>query len=369
MATKKPAPAAKKPAASTKPATGAQAARPAKKASPATKQAATKAPARSAAAETAAAKKAAAKAPARSAAAETAAAKKVAAKAPSKAAGAKAPARKAPAKAPAKAAAAKVPARKAAAKAPSKAAAAKVPAKKAAAKAPAKVTPAKKAAPAKAPPPVVEAVPKAPPAKPAPAAKVPAPAEPKTGRPAPAPTPEPAPRPPRASKYAVGDRVVHPQHGAATIARKVKQEFAGVKRDYYVLDIATEQLTVMVPVDRIDDVVRSIISKNQARNVLAVLKEEPQEAGANWSRWYKVLNEKMTSGNIFQVAEVVRDLNFAQQTKGISPALKRMLSKARVTLTSELQFALEIDEEEAVKRLDKSLPKFESALPGGVPPE
>ncbi len=165
----------------------------------------------------------------------------------------------------------------------------------------------------------------------------------------------------KASKYGVGDKVVHPQHGAATIVKKVKQEFGGQKLDYFVLDIATEQLTVMVPVDKIEEVIRPIISKTAARKVLAVLKEEPQEAGSNWSRWYKVLNEKMTSGDIFQVAEVVRDLNYAQQTKGISPALKRMLSKARVTLTSELQFSLEIDEEEAIKKLDRALPTFEPA--------
>lgn len=163
----------------------------------------------------------------------------------------------------------------------------------------------------------------------------------------------------KASKFNVGDKVVHPQHGAATIAKKIKQVFNDEKLDYYVLDIATEQLTVMVPVESIDDLIRPIISKTQARNVLAVLKQEPQEAGSNWSRWYKVLNEKMTSGDIFQVAEVVRDLNFAQQTKGISPALKRMLSKARLTLTSELQFALMIDDEEAVRKLDRALPVFE----------
>ncbi|MFP3914013.1 MAG: CarD family transcriptional regulator [Actinomycetota bacterium] len=161
------------------------------------------------------------------------------------------------------------------------------------------------------------------------------------------------------AKYSVGDKVVHPQHGAATIAKKVKQEFNGEKRDYYVLDIATEQLTVMVPIDAMEDVIRPVITKTAARNVLKSLKEEPEEAGSNWSRWYKVLNEKMTSGDIFQVAEVVRDLTFAQQTKGISPALKRMLSKARLTLTSELAFSLEIEEEEATKRLDRALPVVE----------
>ena len=161
------------------------------------------------------------------------------------------------------------------------------------------------------------------------------------------------------TKFSVGDKVVHPQHGAATIAKKVKQEFNGEKRDYYVLDIATEQLTVMVPIESMEDVIRPVITKTAARNVLKSLKEEPEEAGSNWSRWYKVLNEKMTSGDIFQVAEVVRDLTYAQQTKGISPALKRMLSKARLTLTSELAFSLEIDEEAAPKRLDRALPAVE----------
>ncbi|GIU92088.1 MAG: hypothetical protein KatS3mg011_0994 [Acidimicrobiia bacterium] len=76
-------------------------------------------------------------------------------------------------------------------------------------------------------------------------------------------------------KYGVGDKVVHPQHGAATIAKKVKQEFDGEKKDYFVLDIATEQLTVMVPVDKFEEVIRPVISKNQARKVLQVLKSEP----------------------------------------------------------------------------------------------
>ena len=154
--------------------------------------------------------------------------------------------------------------------------------------------------------------------------------------------------------------MVHPQHGAATIQKKVRQAFGGKKQDYFVLDIATEQLTVMVPLDKVDDLIRPVISKTKSRDVLKSLKGEPEEAGSNWSRWYKVLNEKMTSGDIFQVAEVVRDLSFAQQTKGISPALKRMLSKARLTLSSELAFSLEIDEEEAIKRLDRALPKVEA---------
>ena len=159
--------------------------------------------------------------------------------------------------------------------------------------------------------------------------------------------------------FGLGDKVVHPHHGAAVITKKVKREVAGEKRDYFVLEISTDQLTVYVPIDHVDESIRPVISKAAAGRVFKLFKEEPQEAGSNWSRWYKVLNEKMTSGDIFQVAEVVRDLTFAQQTKGISPALKRMLSKARLTLTSELQFALGIDDEEATKKLDRALPKVE----------
>jgi CarD family transcriptional regulator len=141
----------------------------------------------------------------------------------------------------------------------------------------------------------------------------------------------------------------------------VKQTVVGQRQDYFQLEIATDQLTVFVPVASIEDTIRPVISKNQARKVFALFKEPPQEAGSNWSRWYKVLNEKMTSGDIYQVAEVVRDLSYAQQTKGISPALKRMLSKARLTLTSELRFALNVDEEEATKKLDRAIPMVESA--------
>jgi CarD family transcriptional regulator len=160
--------------------------------------------------------------------------------------------------------------------------------------------------------------------------------------------------------FKVGDKVVYPHHGAATIVKKQRREFAGEKTDYFVLEVATDQLTVQVPAEKALELgVRPVISKTVARKVFATFKEEPQEAGSNWSRWYKLLTEKINSGDIFQVAEVVRDLTYAQQVKGISPALKRMLAKARLIIISELRFALALEEEEAVKRLDRALPKVD----------
>ncbi|MCL1593116.1 MAG: hypothetical protein M3132_02030, partial [Actinomycetia bacterium] len=162
------------------------------------------------------------------------------------------------------------------------------------------------------------------------------------------------------SPFKVGDKVVYPHHGAATIVKKERIDFAGERQDYFVLEIVTDQLTLRVPVEKaVDRGVRPVISKNKARQVFAVFKAEPQEAGANWSRWYKLLTEKINSGDIFQVAEVVRDLTYAQQIKGISPALKRMLAKARLIIVSELQFSLALSEEDTITKLDRALPIVE----------
>ena len=163
--------------------------------------------------------------------------------------------------------------------------------------------------------------------------------------------------------FVVGDKVVYPHHGAATIIKKEKIEFDGTKAEYFVLEVATDQLTVRVPTERALDLgVRPVISKTVARKVFATFRDEPLEAGSNWSRWYKLLTEKINSGDIFQVAEVVRDLTYAQQIKGISPALKRMLAKARLIIISELRFALHLEEEDAIKRLDRALPKVEDPI-------
>ena len=160
--------------------------------------------------------------------------------------------------------------------------------------------------------------------------------------------------------FSVKDKVVYPHHGAATIIKKQKREFDGEKIEYFVLEVATDQLIVKVPVARAVELgVRPVISRAVARKVFATFKDDPQEAGANWSRWYKLLTEKINSGDIFQVAEVVRDLTYAQQVKGISPALKRMLAKARLIIISELRFALDLDEEATSAKLDRALPTVE----------
>ena len=228
--------------------------------------------------------------------------------------------------------------------------------------APAKKAPAKKA-PAREPAAAKTTAAKKPAVKKAPSKKAAAKRAP-TKRPAAVSPTEPAPTTTKsaakADPFTVGDKVVYPHHGAATIVGKEKLEFKDEKQDFYVLEIATDQLIVRVPAaSAVERGVRPVISKSKARQVFQTLRSEPQEAGSNWSRWYKVLTEKINSGDIFQVAEVIRDLDYAQKIKGISPALKRMLAKARLIIISELQFSLDVSEEEATKRLERALPKVE----------
>ncbi len=235
--------------------------------------------------------------------------------------------------------------------------------KAAAAKKPAAKKPAaKKAAPAAKKPAAKKAAAAKKPAakKAAPAAKKPAARKPAAKKPAAKKEEAAKPAAKKPSPFAVGDKVVYPHHGAAVITKKERREFQSKRTDFFVLEVATDQLVLRVPVDNAAELgVRSVISKTAARKVFATFKQDPEEAGSNWSRWYKLLTEKINSGDIFQVAEVVRDLTYAQQTKGISPALKRMLSKARLILASELRFALDLSEEDAMKRLDRALPKVE----------
>ncbi|MEC7926305.1 MAG: CarD family transcriptional regulator [Actinomycetota bacterium] len=167
-------------------------------------------------------------------------------------------------------------------------------------------------------------------------------------------------------KYKPNQFVVHPHHGAAKIIRKVNKnveiliegETKSKRIEYYEIEVLLDGLIVSVPVENVDEVIRPVISKNAvSRKVFPIFKEKPEEAGTNWSRWYKVLTEKMTSGDIIQVAEVVRDLTHAQINKGISPALKRMLAKAKMTLASEIGCALGVDEEAAIEKISQYLPE------------
>jgi CarD family transcriptional regulator len=150
---------------------------------------------------------------------------------------------------------------------------------------------------------------------------------------------------------------VYPHHGAAVIERKEKKEAFGETNEYLVLKLAYGDLTLMVPTHKCDEVgLREVINDEEVEEVFAVLRKKEARMPTNWSRRYKNHVEKLKSGDIYQVAEVVRNLSIRDKDKGLSAGEKRMLSKARQILVSELTFAIGVSEEEAEKKLNEALP-------------
>jgi CarD family transcriptional regulator len=157
--------------------------------------------------------------------------------------------------------------------------------------------------------------------------------------------------------FDIGDKVVYPHHGAAIVERREQKEAFGEKREYLVLRLAYGDLTLMVPADNTEGVgLREVINDEEVEEVFAVLRKKEARMPTNWSRRYKNHSEKLRSGDIYQVAEVVRNLSIRDKDKGLSAGEKRMLGRARQILVSELTFALDVNEEEAEKRLDEALP-------------
>ena len=142
--------------------------------------------------------------------------------------------------------------------------------------------------------------------------------------------------------FDVGDKVVYPHHGAATIEKREKKEAFGKKQEYLVLRLAYGDLTLMVPADNAEEIgLRDVINDEEVEEVFAVLRKKEARMPTNWSRRFKNHVEKLKSGDIYQVAEVVRNLTIREKDKGLSAGEKRMLGKARQILVSELTFALE----------------------------
>ena len=156
--------------------------------------------------------------------------------------------------------------------------------------------------------------------------------------------------------FDVGDRVVYPHHGAAIIVSRETREFNGDKTDYLVLKMAHGDLTLSVPADKAEDVgMRQPIGNEEVQDLFELLGKKDIREPANWSRRFKNHQEKLKSGDVYQVAEVVRNLALRDQAKGLSAGEKSMFVKARSVLVSELSFALDVSEEEALGRVQATL--------------
>lgn len=156
-------------------------------------------------------------------------------------------------------------------------------------------------------------------------------------------------------EFTVGEVVVYPHHGAARIADIEQREMGGETLDYLVLKILHSDLEVRVPLKNTELVgVRDVVNEEGLQKVFSVLRETDVEEAGNWSRRYKANQERLASGDINKVAEVVRDLWRRDQGKGLSAGEKRMLGKARQILVGELALAQPVDEAKA-EELEKGI--------------
>ena len=160
----------------------------------------------------------------------------------------------------------------------------------------------------------------------------------------------------RQMSFKVNDRVVYPHHGAAIIKKKLKRKLGPDTKEYFVLEMVHGDLTLSVPVDMAEEVgMRPPISKSDVDDLFRLIAKRDVREPANWSRRFKNHQEKMKSGDVYQVAEVVRNLALRAKCKGLSTAEKSMLERARGILVSELSFALNVSEDDALVKLEKGL--------------
>jgi CarD family transcriptional regulator len=158
------------------------------------------------------------------------------------------------------------------------------------------------------------------------------------------------------SLYKVGDKVVYPHHGAGTVVKREKRTILGQEREYLTIKILHNDMTVNVPAENAERVgLRKVIDEEMVEQVLEVLHGSGTKMPKNWNRRFKYNRDKMKTGDIFELAEVVRNLSLRDQEKGLSTGEKQMFVKAKKILASELMYAKGLDEEAAGVWLDAVL--------------
>ena len=153
--------------------------------------------------------------------------------------------------------------------------------------------------------------------------------------------------------YEVGDKVVYPHHGAGKILRKEMKEVLGQRREYLTIQILYNEMTVMVPTENADRAgLRKVIGEETVDEVLAVLRDDGTQMPKNWNRRFKHNRDKIKTGDIFELAEVVRNLSIRDLDKGLSTGEKQMFGRAKKILASELMYARDMEEQEALEFLE-----------------
>jgi len=153
--------------------------------------------------------------------------------------------------------------------------------------------------------------------------------------------------------YEVGDHVVYPHHGAGKVQKKEPKTVLGEEREYLTIKILHNDMTVMVPCENAGKAgLRRVIGEEAVERVLGVLRDDVSQMPKNWNRRFKHNREKIKTGDVYELAEVVRNLAIRESEKGLSTGEKQMYTRAKKILASELMYALEMEEDDAEAHLE-----------------
>jgi CarD family transcriptional regulator len=147
--------------------------------------------------------------------------------------------------------------------------------------------------------------------------------------------------------FEIGDSVVYPHHGAGTVLKKEMKTVLGESREYLTLKILHNDMTVMVPTENAAVAgLRRVIDAETLQKVMSLLQDPSTDPVMNWNRRYKHNRDKIKTGDIYELAEVVRNLALRDHDKGLSTGEKQMYTRAKKVLSSEMTYALDMDEDQ-----------------------
>lgn len=147
--------------------------------------------------------------------------------------------------------------------------------------------------------------------------------------------------------FKVGDKVVYPMHGAGIIESIEEREVLGEIRSYYIMKIPIGEMKVMVPMDNVQDIgLRQVINSQEMSEVMGILQDRNSTMNVSWNKRFRANMDKIKSGNIFEVAEVVRNLAIRDKDKGLSTGERKMLESAKRILVSELVLVNDVGEDQ-----------------------
>lgn len=153
--------------------------------------------------------------------------------------------------------------------------------------------------------------------------------------------------------YNIGDKIVYSVHGAGTIIDIQKIEILGDEKSYYILKLPINNIQISIPVDGIDEaVIRPVISRDEGNRVAEILKSEKTEMSKNWGQRYRENLETIKTGDIYEIADIVRNLTILDMTKGLSASEKKMLTNSKRIIVSELVIIGALEKEEASQMID-----------------